>query len=94
MAFIAPAVGIAAVVLGIVWLRLLAARHGGLRDALRTQPRDVNVAYLMVLIGVTLVVGSWVVYLEPDNFPWQPVSAVIGLTALVAIFVRSRRGVS
>lgn len=92
IAVVVAAPGIGALILGIVRLRMLGSAPGGLSQALRTRPRDVKVAYFILLIGVALQVGWWVIVLQPANFPWQPVTAVIGLAAVLILIVRSRRG--
>jgi len=68
----------------------VAAGDGGLREALRTRPRSVKIAYALWLVGVAVIVSWWTLTLEPPEFPWQAVVIVGGLASLIALVLRSR----
>jgi cobalamin synthase len=90
VAFLLPVLGLAALVIAIVRFRVLEAREGGLAQAMRNETRDAKLAVLALFVGVSLLAGWWVLFLQPAGFPWQPVTVAVAGVALAALLIRPR----
>jgi hypothetical protein len=90
VAFLMPVLGLGALVLGIVRFRVLQSREGGLAQVMRNNTLDARLAFLAYLIGISLLVGWWVLFLQPAGFLWQPVTVAVAGVVLAALLIRSR----
>ena len=90
VAFLMPVLGLAALVVAIVRFRVLEAREGGLAREMRTNTLDARLAFMALFVGITLLVGWWVLFLQPAGFPWQPVTIAVAGVVLAALLIRSR----
>jgi hypothetical protein len=88
MGQLAPWLGALLVVAGIVALRRAAGAAARLPPG--QKPDAYRAAFVLILLGVTVLVSWWTVFLQPDDFPWLAVSAALGLTALGLLIARSR----